>query len=210
MGGSALARGGEEPARGQRSGPLLSQPLTFPTTRAPWLPRDCLGTSPQLREPRTSSPGRPGPQAFPQLTSRPPPVHPSKVSDSEKSQLVNETRWQYYGTPGTQGNLTLTWNTSALPSDTVTIELWGYEETGEAGRGHAPTPTGSLELTDMGERRFQVGGIQPGISSRKVLAGEGSWLERHREEWPPGYQGWRGAGGGADVCSSWIHSLSWK
>ncbi|XP_010830615.1 PREDICTED: sushi domain-containing protein 2-like, partial [Bison bison bison] len=82
-------------------------------------------------------------------------VHPSKVSDSEKSQLVNETRWQYYGTPGTQGNLTLTWNTSALPSDTVTIELWGYEETGEAGRGHAPTPTGSLELTDMGERRFQ-------------------------------------------------------
>ena len=166
--------------------------------------------SPQLREPRTSSPGRPGPQAFPQLTSRPPPVHPSKVSDSEKSQLVNETRWQYYGTPGTQGNLTLTWNTSALPSDTVTIELWGYEETGEAGRGHAPTPTGNLELTDMGERRFQVGGIQPGISSRKVLAGEGSWLERHREEWPPGYQGWRGAGGGADICSSWIHSLSWK
>ncbi|XP_027812646.2 sushi domain-containing protein 2 [Ovis aries] len=58
-------------------------------------------------------------------------VHPSKVSDSEKSQLVNETRWQYYGTPGTQGNLTLTWNTSALPSDTVTIELWGYEETGQ-------------------------------------------------------------------------------
>ncbi|XP_020763006.2 sushi domain-containing protein 2 [Odocoileus virginianus] len=58
-------------------------------------------------------------------------VHPSKVSDSEKSQLVNETRWQYYGTPGTQGNLTLTWDTSALPSDTVTIELWGYEETGK-------------------------------------------------------------------------------
>ncbi|OWK15053.1 SUSD2 [Cervus elaphus hippelaphus] len=85
-------------------------------------------------------------------------VHPSKVSDSEKSQLVNETHWQYYGTPGTQGNLTLTWNTSALPSDAVTIELWGYEETGEASRGPSaagvkpPTPAGSLE---MGERRFQ-------------------------------------------------------
>lgn len=115
-----------------------------------------------------------GPRPFlsPHLPA-PRPVHPSKVSDSEKSQLVNETHWQYYGTPGTQGNLTLTWNTSALPSDTVTIELWGYEETGEASRGPSAagvkplTPTGSLE---MGERRFQVGGIQPGISSRKVSA----------------------------------------
>ncbi|XP_006213409.2 sushi domain-containing protein 2 [Vicugna pacos] len=58
-------------------------------------------------------------------------VHPSKVSESEKSQLVNETRWQYYGTAGTLGNLTLTWNTSALPANFVTIELWGYEETGK-------------------------------------------------------------------------------
>uniref|UniRef100_A0A8C3WE67 Sushi domain containing 2 n=1 Tax=Catagonus wagneri TaxID=51154 RepID=A0A8C3WE67_9CETA len=58
-------------------------------------------------------------------------VHPSKVSESEKSQLVNETRWQYYGTEGALGNLTLTWNTSALPTDSVTVELWGYEETGK-------------------------------------------------------------------------------
>ena len=72
VGGSALARGGEEPARGQRSGPLLSQPLTFPTTRAPWLPRDCLGTSPQLREPRTSSLGCPWAPGLPSAHLPPP------------------------------------------------------------------------------------------------------------------------------------------
>lgn len=58
-------------------------------------------------------------------------VHPSKVSQTEKLQLENETRWQYYGTAGTKGNLTLTWNTAALPTQSVTIELWGYEETGK-------------------------------------------------------------------------------
>ncbi|GAB1295233.1 Sushi domain-containing protein 2 [Apodemus speciosus] len=58
-------------------------------------------------------------------------AHPYKVSESEKSQLVNETQWQYYGTSDTGGNLSLTWNTSALPTSAVTIELWGYEETGE-------------------------------------------------------------------------------
>uniref|UniRef100_A0A8C9QAS4 Sushi domain containing 2 n=1 Tax=Spermophilus dauricus TaxID=99837 RepID=A0A8C9QAS4_SPEDA len=62
---------------------------------------------------------------------RPIAVHPYKVSETEKSQLVNETRWQYYGTPGTTGNLSLTWNTSRLPTQAVTIELWGYEETGK-------------------------------------------------------------------------------
>ncbi|CAH6789823.1 Susd2 [Phodopus roborovskii] len=58
-------------------------------------------------------------------------AHPYKVSESEKSQLVNETRWQYYGTADTSGNLSLTWNSSLLPMPTVTIELWGYEETGK-------------------------------------------------------------------------------
>lgn len=43
---------------------------------------------------------------------------------------MNETQWQYYGTSDTGGNLSLTWNTSALPTSAVTIELWGYEETG--------------------------------------------------------------------------------
>lgn len=62
-------------------------------------------------------------------------AHPYKVSESEKSQLVNETHWQYYGTSDTGGNLSLTWNTSALPTQTVTIELWGYEETGGACQG---------------------------------------------------------------------------
>ncbi|KAK2500184.1 hypothetical protein MC885_011117 [Smutsia gigantea] len=57
-------------------------------------------------------------------------VHPSKVSEAEKSQLVNETHWQYYGTAGSEGNLTVTWNASALPARSVSIELWGYEEAG--------------------------------------------------------------------------------
>ncbi|KAL4681861.1 hypothetical protein H8959_007338 [Pygathrix nigripes] len=57
-------------------------------------------------------------------------VHPNKVSMMEKSELVNETRWQYYGTANTSGNLSLTWHVEALPTQTVTIELWGYEETG--------------------------------------------------------------------------------
>ncbi|XP_054448861.1 sushi domain-containing protein 2 [Pteronotus mesoamericanus] len=58
-------------------------------------------------------------------------VHPSKVSETEKSQLVNETHWQYYGTTGARDDLSLTWDSSALPTNTVTIELWGYEETGK-------------------------------------------------------------------------------
>uniref|UniRef100_A0A2I3GT35 Sushi domain containing 2 n=1 Tax=Nomascus leucogenys TaxID=61853 RepID=A0A2I3GT35_NOMLE len=57
-------------------------------------------------------------------------VHPNKVSMMEKSELVNETRWQYYGTADTSGNLSLTWHVKSLPTQTVTIELWGYEETG--------------------------------------------------------------------------------
>ncbi|XP_049721364.1 sushi domain-containing protein 2 [Elephas maximus indicus] len=58
-------------------------------------------------------------------------VHPSKVSQTEKCTLVNETRWQYYGTAGAGGNLSVTWSPGALPTIYVTIELWGYEETGK-------------------------------------------------------------------------------
>ncbi|XP_010602217.1 sushi domain-containing protein 2 isoform X1 [Fukomys damarensis] len=64
-------------------------------------------------------------------------AHPYKVSQSEKGQLVNETRWQYYGTPGTTtGNLSLTWNSSVLPTQSVAIELWGYQETGKPYSGN--------------------------------------------------------------------------
>uniref|UniRef100_K9J2W9 Putative mucin/alpha-tectorin n=1 Tax=Desmodus rotundus TaxID=9430 RepID=K9J2W9_DESRO len=58
-------------------------------------------------------------------------VHPSKVSETEKSQLVNETQWQYYGTTSTRDALSITWNASVLPTNHVSIELWGYEETGK-------------------------------------------------------------------------------
>uniref|UniRef100_A0A8D0H050 Sushi domain containing 2 n=1 Tax=Sphenodon punctatus TaxID=8508 RepID=A0A8D0H050_SPHPU len=58
-------------------------------------------------------------------------VHHSKVSASDKSILVNETKWQYYGTPGTGGNLTLMWMNQTLPARDVNIEVWGYQETGK-------------------------------------------------------------------------------
>ncbi|KAM4052284.1 sushi domain-containing protein 2 [Anomaloglossus baeobatrachus] len=58
-------------------------------------------------------------------------VHPGKVSESEKCILVNETKWQYYGTPNVGGNLTVQWNPEILQSDLVDIEVWGYTETGK-------------------------------------------------------------------------------
>ncbi|XP_053120715.1 sushi domain-containing protein 2 [Hemicordylus capensis] len=57
-------------------------------------------------------------------------VHHSKVSPLEKSTLVNETKWQYYGTPGTAGNLTVTWEPRMLQAAHVNLEVWGYNETG--------------------------------------------------------------------------------
>lgn len=77
------------------------------------------------------------------------------MSESEKSQLVNETRWQYYGTSDTTGNLSLTWNTSVLPTQTVTIELWGYEETGGACQG--PVEVLGTSDTQTGDNESQVG-----------------------------------------------------
>ncbi|XP_040540697.1 sushi domain-containing protein 2 isoform X1 [Gallus gallus] len=59
-------------------------------------------------------------------------VHHSKVSGGEKCTLVNETKWQYYGTPGTGGNLTLTWTHQALAASHINIEVWGYQETGDS------------------------------------------------------------------------------
>lgn len=58
-------------------------------------------------------------------------VHPGKVSESEKCTIVNETKWQYYGTPNFGGSLTVQWDPEMLKSDFVDIEVWGYTETGE-------------------------------------------------------------------------------
>ncbi|XP_075034646.1 sushi domain-containing protein 2 isoform X2 [Mixophyes fleayi] len=58
-------------------------------------------------------------------------VHPGKVSESEKCTLVNETKWQYYGTPNTRGTLTVTWDSSTFKEKSVNIEVWGYQESGE-------------------------------------------------------------------------------
>ncbi|XP_054031527.1 sushi domain-containing protein 2-like [Dryobates pubescens] len=59
-------------------------------------------------------------------------VHHSKVSDGEKCTLVNQTKWQYYGTHNTDGNLTLTWMQQALAASHINIEVWGYQETGDS------------------------------------------------------------------------------
>ncbi|KAG8597924.1 hypothetical protein GDO81_002432 [Engystomops pustulosus] len=58
-------------------------------------------------------------------------VHPGKVSETEKCTLVNETKWQYYGTPNFGGSLTVLWDPHMLETDLVDIEVWGYTETGE-------------------------------------------------------------------------------
>lgn len=57
-------------------------------------------------------------------------VHPGKVSESEKCILENETKWQYYGTPSVDGTLTVKWDPSMFKENTINIEVWGYEETG--------------------------------------------------------------------------------
>nr|XP_054962011.1 sushi domain-containing protein 2-like [Pan paniscus] len=67
-------------------------------------------------------------------------VHPNKLSMMEKSELVNEMRWQYYGTADTSANLRLTWHVKSLLTQTVTIELWGYKEAGVDCKVVAPVP----------------------------------------------------------------------
>ncbi|XP_075424181.1 sushi domain-containing protein 2 isoform X2 [Ascaphus truei] len=57
-------------------------------------------------------------------------VHHSKASEWEKSGLEDAKKWQYYGTPGYNGTLTLTWNPKILPTENISVELWGYKETG--------------------------------------------------------------------------------
>ncbi|XP_053329471.1 sushi domain-containing protein 2 [Spea bombifrons] len=57
-------------------------------------------------------------------------VHPGKVSETEKCTLVNDTKWQYYGTPNTEGTLTVTWDPKAFKEKMVNIEVWGYQELG--------------------------------------------------------------------------------
>lgn len=58
-------------------------------------------------------------------------VHHSKMDAAFKVTLVNATQWQYYGTPNTGGTLRMTWNSSLIRAESVDVELWGYEETGE-------------------------------------------------------------------------------
>lgn len=91
------------------------------------------------------------------------------MSESEKSQLVNETYWQYYGTSDTRGNLSLTWNTSLLPVPAVTIELWGYEETG----GACQRLLEVLRTLDTGEKSSPRWGWRKGY---------GKWLALGKEE----------------------------
>ncbi|KAL4609674.1 sushi domain-containing protein 2-like [Arapaima gigas] len=58
-------------------------------------------------------------------------VHSGKLGAEFKVALGNATQWQYYGTPGVGGILSMSWNSSQVRADTVNVELWGYRETGE-------------------------------------------------------------------------------
>lgn len=49
-----------------------------------------------------------------------------------KAALVNSTKWQYYGTPGFNGSLEMTWDPLLVNAERVNLELWGYAETGES------------------------------------------------------------------------------
>ncbi|XP_067295493.1 sushi domain-containing protein 2 isoform X3 [Pseudorasbora parva] len=59
-------------------------------------------------------------------------VHHSKLGAVYKIILANATQWQYYGTPNVSGELKMIWIPSLINADRVNIELWGYNETGEA------------------------------------------------------------------------------
>ncbi|XP_026883551.2 sushi domain-containing protein 2 isoform X1 [Electrophorus electricus] len=57
-------------------------------------------------------------------------VHHSKLAEEFKVSLVNETKWQYYGTQDVGGALEMVWNASLINAKRVNVELWGYQETG--------------------------------------------------------------------------------
>uniref|UniRef100_A0A3B3QP37 Sushi domain containing 2 n=1 Tax=Paramormyrops kingsleyae TaxID=1676925 RepID=A0A3B3QP37_9TELE len=58
-------------------------------------------------------------------------VHSGKLEAEFKVALGNATQWQYYGTAGVGGCLSLSWKPWQIRADTVNIELWAYRETGE-------------------------------------------------------------------------------
>lgn len=58
-------------------------------------------------------------------------MHTGKLDSQFKADLVNATKWQYYGTPNVSGSLQMTWKSSLVRADKINIELWGYRETGK-------------------------------------------------------------------------------
>ncbi|XP_075901129.1 sushi domain-containing protein 2 [Nelusetta ayraudi] len=58
-------------------------------------------------------------------------VHTGKLDAIFKAALVNSTKWQYYGTPGFNGSLEMTWDPLLVNAERVNLELWGYAETGD-------------------------------------------------------------------------------
>lgn len=74
-----------------------------------------------------------------------PAVHTGKLDAKFKATLVNSTRWQYYGTPGVNGSLDMTWDRNMVNAERVNLELWGYAETGE----RVFTPTLEISKDDI-------------------------------------------------------------
>lgn len=57
-------------------------------------------------------------------------MHTGKLDAKFKATLENPTKWQYYGTPGFNGSLEMTWEPVLVNTERVNLELWGYAETG--------------------------------------------------------------------------------
>ncbi|KAG8456188.1 hypothetical protein GDO86_002111 [Hymenochirus boettgeri] len=89
-------------------------------------------------------------------------VHPGKVKETEKCTLVNETKWQYYGTPNVDGTLTVQWDSTTFANHAVNIEVWGYEETGSI------VPATGLCSVAMREGESDVVEVRLAASSEKV------------------------------------------
>ncbi|XP_069816831.1 sushi domain-containing protein 2 [Dendropsophus ebraccatus] len=153
-------------------------------------------------------------------------VHHSKVSEDEKSALVDAKKWQYYGTPGYNGTLTMTWSASTLPTQHVRIEVWGYNETGipyeESWAAHwtylytldvshpnngsftftpAPAPV-PFDQWDVGMLRISANNQKEG--DRNVHA---IWSPVHALAWhlPQNFRA-DPAGWASDKCTEWTYS----
>uniref|UniRef100_A0A8C9S3J0 Sushi domain containing 2 n=1 Tax=Scleropages formosus TaxID=113540 RepID=A0A8C9S3J0_SCLFO len=150
-------------------------------------------------------------------------VHSGKLDARFKVALGNSTQWQYYGTPGVGGVLSLSWDPSQVRADTVNVELWGYSETGKP---YSDSWTGSWQylyslgrklpnngsfgfLPQPAEKPFsdwELGAIRVGAASHADGAQNvhAVWSEDHALAWHLDGSFRRDSASWArDKCASW-------